>query len=85
MIKLKVKSIWQGKVGVRDKYIQQAFDEKKGLEITCQYEIMIIPADEVQKKIVAKSDRPFKNRFGKGYHYLFYFLWKPLANQGKLL
>ena len=85
MIQLKVKSIWQGQCGIRDKYIQQAFDEKRGLEITCQHEIMIIPADEVQKKIVAKSASPFKDRFGKGYHYLFYFNWKPLRNQEKLL
>jgi len=84
MIKLKVKSTWQGKVGIRDKYVQQALDEKKGLEITCQAEIMIIPAEEVQKRIVAKSDRPFRNKFGKGYHYLIYFDWKPLANQRKL-
>ena len=85
MIKLKVRSIWQGKCGIRDKYIQRAFDNKEGLEITCQHEIMIIPADKVQESIVAKSDRPFSDRFSKGWHYLFYFNWKPLRNQERLL
>jgi len=85
MIKLRIKSIWQEKCGIRDRYIQQAYDEKKGLEIICQHEVMIIPADQVQKKIVAKSDRPFRNRFGRGCHYLFYFNWKPIKEQPKLL
>lgn len=84
MITLKVKSTWQGKVGIRDKYVQQALDEKKGLEISCQSEIMVIPAEEVQKKIVAKSACPFGDKFGEGYHYLIYFNWKPLVNQTKL-
>lgn len=85
MIKLKVKSIWQGKVGIRDKYVQKAIAEKKGLEIACQYELMIIPAEDVQKKIVAKSEHPFKDKFGGKWHFLFYFDWKPLKNQRKLL
>ena len=85
MIKLKVKTLFQGKCSIRDKYIQQACNEKNGLEITCQSEIMVILAEEVQKKIVAKSDQPFKDKFGKGWHYLFYFNWEPVVNQGKLL
>lgn len=81
---LKVKSLWHNQVGIRDKYVQQAIDEKKGLEISCQSEIMVIPAEEVQKRIVAKSEKPFKNKFGKGWHFLYYFNWKPLVNQTRL-
>lgn len=84
MISVRVRSIWQGKVGIRDKYIGKALTDGEGLEITHQSGIMIIPAGEVQKRIVSKSERPFPDRFGKGWHYLFYFEWKPSVNQIRL-
>lgn len=85
MIKIRVKSIWQNKIGVREKYINQAIKEKQGLEITCPNGFMIIPAEEVAKKIVGKSQTRFKDKFSKEWHYLIYFLWNPNTNQGKLL
>ena len=32
MVKIKVKTIWQGKVGIRDKYIFQAQEKKEKIE-----------------------------------------------------
>lgn len=85
MIIVKARSVWQGKVGIRDKYVNSAIKSGRGLEITYRTEIMAIPAGEVRKKIVGKSENPFLDRFGGGWHYLIYFIWKPIVNQKKLL
>jgi len=85
VIKIKVKSTWQGKVGIRDKYVNQAIREKQGLDISCQGEFMIIPAEKVKEKMIGKSQKHFKDKFSEEWHYLIYFNWKPNNRQGKLL
>ena len=85
MIKIKITSIWQEKVGVRDKYLAQAYREKQGLSIIVGRERMDIPYEEIEKNIVAKSDRPFIDRYKGEWHYLFYFKWKPQIKQKALL
>ena len=85
MIQLRVKSIWKGQVGIRDKYVNQALRENKGLEIICQGEFMIIPATEVKEKITGKSKEHFKDKFSEEWHYLIYFSWEANDKQTKLL
>ena len=86
MISVKVRSFWQGKVGIRDKYVKRALQGNESLEILYKNEgVMIIPAEKVQEKIVAKSEKPFQDKFGDKWHFLYYFNWKPLVNQQKLL
>ena len=85
MIKIKIKSVWQGKIGIRDKYVNQALRKKEGLEITCQGEFMIIPTEKIEEKITGKSKEHFKDKFSEEWHYLIYFNWKPNNKQGKLL
>jgi len=78
MIEIKVKTIWQGQVGIRDKYVQEALKQKNGLIIRKENEIMIIPAEELEAKIKGVSEKPFKDRFSEKQHFLFYFDWKPM-------
>ena len=85
MIKLNVKSIWHGKVGIREKYIHQANEKKEGLEIWHQGSLMEIPFDKIQEKIVTRSARPVVDKFKGEWHYLLYFTWSPSVNQTKLL
>lgn len=82
---IKVKTIFQGQVGIRDKYIDEAISKRESLEITHQGGIMEIPYDRIKDKIVGKSDRPFQDRYSNKFHFLIYFLWNPSPNQKRLL
>lgn len=78
MIEIKVKSIWQGKVGVRDKYVEEALKDNEGLAIKHEGKVMTIPNEKIAGLVVGKSEQPFKDRFYPYTpHYLIYFLWKP--------
>lgn len=81
MVKIKVKTIWQGKVGIRDKYIFQAQEKKENLFVEHETEVMEIPYDKVPELIVGKSEFKVGDRFGQGGHYLIYFNWLPSSNQ----
>ena len=74
-IKVKVKTIWYGQAGIRDKYVKQARNEEKGLMISNGLETMTIPFDEVNSSIVAVPEFPFKDYFPSKYHHLIYFKW----------
>ena len=76
-IKVKVKTIWHGQAGIRDKYVKQARNEEKGLMISNGLETMTIPFDEVNSSIVAVSEFPFKDYFSEEYHHLIYFKFIP--------
>ncbi|MBA7699875.1 hypothetical protein ES703_108579 [subsurface metagenome] len=84
MITVKVKTIWQGWVGVRDRYIAEAKEAGEGLVILHNRESMTIPHDEIDKRVVAQSEKPFTDRFGRDPHFLIYFNWKPEVRQGSL-
>jgi len=85
MIEVKVKSTWQGKVGIRDKYALSALRKGEGLRVTYRDEVMEIPANEIERAIVGRSEKPFTDRFGKDSHYLFYFKWMPDFSQPRLI
>lgn len=85
MIKLQIKTLFQGKIGIREKYIHQANEKKEGLEIWHQSSLMEIPFDKIQEKIVMRSEKPVFDKFKGEYHYLLYFEWRPSVNQKKLL
>jgi len=85
MIKLNVRTIWQGKIGIREKYIRLADEKKEGLEIWHEGSLMEIPFDKIKEKIVTRSERPVLDKFKGEWHYLLYFEWKLSVNQTKLL
>jgi len=84
MINIKIKSIWQGRVGIRDRYIAQARKEKDDICIIKGNDIMIVPFTNLDEAIVGKSEFQFKDRYSKESHYLIYLNWKPTTLQKKL-
>lgn len=76
-IKIRVKTLWLGQVGVRDKYIQEAEQNGHDLEIHHKGQIMTIPHQWIGRRIHARSETPFYDRFNGQEHYLVYFLWQP--------
>lgn len=74
-IDITVETIWKGKVGVRDRYVDQAVREKKDLHITHGNKTMIIPYNNILTRIMYKSNTPFKDRYSKAEHYLYYYSW----------
>jgi len=77
MIKITVQTIYNGMVGVRDKYIRQVRDEQKGLLIKHKGQTMTMPYGTVKDRIVYRSQKQFKDKFSKDTHHLYYFRWKP--------
>ena len=84
MIKIKIKSIWMGQVGIRDKYIAQAREGKEDICITKGNDFMVIPFFNLDEAIIGKSEFPFKDKYSKESHYLIYFNWRPITLQKKL-
>lgn len=76
-LSVKIKTIWQGQVGLRDKYIKKVRDGGYDLEIRHEDKVMTIPNNLLEKKIHARSEKPFYDRFSGNEHYLLYFLWQP--------
>ena len=85
MLTLKIRTIWQGKIGVRERYIIQAFEEKKDLMFVKGNDYMIVPCKEISNLMVGKSEHPVEDKFSNGFHYLCYFLWQPTTKNLTLL
>ena len=84
MITVKIKSVWHGKVAIRDKYVVQAQKNKEDISLVKGNDRMIIPLDKIDEAIVGKSEFPFQDKYSKESHYLIYFNWKPTTIQNKL-
>jgi len=76
MISTDVKTIWNGMVAIRDKYVKKALKEKRDLEIKHQRERMIIPYGEIKERIHSVS-KPVPDKFSDKMHKLIYFWWRP--------
>ncbi|GAF67547.1 unnamed protein product [marine sediment metagenome] len=85
MIKKNVKSIFVGKVGIPQKYVENAIERKEDLCLVHQAETMIIPWEQLEKKGTV-GDEVFLDKFNDGKYYrLIYFKWKPSIIQKKLI
>lgn len=86
MVTKRVKSLWQGKVSIHEKYIKKAIDERSDLEIVYNDEVMTIKNEDLQNKIIARSETPFVDKYSNESYWLYYYTWKPdLAIQNSLL
>ena len=86
MIEVNVKTIWQGKVAIREKYYWLAKTKRENLLIKVKNDVMIIPFQLLLEKVVTKSEKPVIDKFSDPpeYHYLIYFDWKPTTKQEEL-
>jgi len=84
MINIKIKSVWQGKVGIRDKYILQAEKTKEDICLQKDSDVMLIPFLHLAEAIVGRSEYPVRDKYSNESHYLCYFDWTPTTLQKKL-
>lgn len=84
VVSVEVKTIWQGKVGIRDKYVNEARNKGKDLYIFKGDDAMIIPWERIDSVNVGKSEFPVPDKYSKESHYLIYFNWKPTTLQPTL-
>ena len=80
MIKVKVNTIFQGQVAIRDKYLKQAEATGQDILITHDKDQMLIRFTEVHK-YKARSLHPVKDRYSKEKHLLVYYDWEPTSVQ----
>jgi len=85
MITVKARSLFKNRVGIRDKYVNEAMNSNDDLRIVYLNEEMIIPHDDIAFEIVARSKEAFPDQFSNEFHYLVYFRWKPTTYQKKLI
>lgn len=85
MITIPVKSIWQGQVGIRDRFIKEAKDTGQSITVVRKDGAMLIQNKEMKKRCTGRSSKKFYDRFGGDSHYLYYFDWKPDVTQGVMI
>ena len=84
MIKVKVDTLFQGQVGIRDKYLRESQETGQDILIIHGQEQMLIPFVTAHK-YKAISAQQFRDKYSKESHYLLYYLWKPTIIQEKLI
>ena len=86
MIEISVKTLWQGKVGIREQFVKEALRLKQGLLVRHGKDFMAIPAVRVKEMIDSKSETRFTDYFGiRKPEYLVYYVWRPTVKQGSLV
>jgi hypothetical protein len=84
MVKVKVKTIWQGKIGIREKYFTEALNKNEPVILIHGDESMTIPSNEISKRVKGVSATAFKDRFSRDKHHLIHYEWKPDIKQVEL-
>jgi len=84
MIRITVRTIWQGKVGIPGKYVERALRNREGLVIGYKDDYMVIPPSEVRNRIVSESGESFNDLYSPGTYRLLYFKWVPTSKQKRL-
>lgn len=77
VIEVKVRKPWEGKVALRDRYVEQAWSERKDIVIHCQGNVMLIPYQKIKDKILTYSKEVYIDKYSRKQHRLVYFEWIP--------
>lgn len=77
MIK-KVKTIWAGRVAVAQHEVDKAKSLKEPLIIVVGGDKMIIPFEQLDEKIVARSNQEYVDKFSGKKYRLVYYKWDPI-------
>lgn len=65
-------------MGINEKYLKEAKEKKLGIVFLHGEDEMTLQYGTIAGKIVAKSEKPFRDRYNKTPpYYLYYFQWKP--------
>lgn len=82
-IDVPVETLWQEKVAVRDRYINEATEKQKALVLIHDGEKMRIPFEQIRKRILFKSKKPLRDKFSRNEYWLYYFPWRPNGGHRK--
>jgi len=86
MIEVCVDTIWQGKVAIRQQYIEEARMLSQDIMVCHNRDKMLIKFAELASDIVGLSPHKMLDKFHKNPPgYLYYFAWKPQIIQKVLL
>lgn len=84
MITLKVKTIWQNQVAMRDKYWSKVKLSNEDLQFVytggdSRYagQVMTIPYSEISDRVNKRAIRSVADKFSEDSHVLLYFAWRP--------
>jgi len=83
-IEVKVRTLWQGMVAVRDKYITYCFNAKRDLIIKHKRDTMIIPHQDLYSRAEKFHVRVF-DVYKSQSHNLYYYKWQPFSTQTSFL
>lgn len=75
-MRVKVNSLWQGKVGIHEKYINELRKTKEDLQITCENRTMTMSYQRVMMAVNFGKET-FRDKYSGAYYRLAYFNWKP--------
>ena len=81
LIKLKIRSTWQGQIGIPQKYVKEALINGTGFRFEYQDDAMELKPEEIKGSIKGLSTESFKDKFSGDFYKLVYFNWHP--NQPK--
>lgn len=79
VIKIKVKTMWERKVWVHQKYLNECVRSSEPLEIHHDGKIMTVTKGQLLHNKPVKSEIPFYEKFGGGQYWLYGFDFKPDA------
>ena len=90
MVVKKIKTVWMNKVGIHEKYLEQARELNSGILLNYiggqeQYvdNQMYIPLEQLEKGEIGQEN--YTERQGNGSYKLVYFKWKNNRHQPKLI
>lgn len=81
---LKVKTLFLGKVGVHQKYVENAKRNKEDLYLKLNNDLMVIRYDEIDM-LGRMSRKTYLDRFSNNFYRLVYFDFRPQQRQKELL
>lgn len=81
---IKVKTLFQGQIAIRDKYIKKAERTGEDILIFHDNQVMEIQNKDIRPKALARSRFQVRDKYSKESHYLFYYKWLPTKGQKTL-
>jgi len=84
-MRLKVLTLWQGKVAIRGKYIGQALKTGEAIVITHDNAEMTLTAREIYSRRVSISTSPMPDKYNNDADFLHYYKWEPDSGQERLI
>ena len=83
-IDIKVKTLWNGQVALRDKQVVDAQTDMMNINVFHKGQVMQIPFLELDRLRVSVSEHRYRDKYSKEGHFLYYYKWVPTIEQGAM-